>query len=458
MTHATPAAPVCAPAPATGPAPLHGPDASPRTARGDTLPTVCSVLVVGAGPAGSACAQALAHAGHDVLLVDEQAFPRDKVCGDGLIPDAHAALRRLGVHDEVMARARQLSAVTCIAPRGGRVDVPGQLAVLPRRELDDILCRAAVRAGARFAAPWRWDAPLLDADGRVCGARLSQDGRSVEVSAHWTVLATGARPRPMLVADLCERQTPSAMAVRTHVRHPGLAGRLQTLQVVWHPRLRGGYGWVFPGPDDLFNVGVGLSGSHTIDAQGRARMADVNLREVMQVFGEVHADAGRLLREGEVVAPLKGAPLRCSLDGARWGRPGLLATGEAVGSTYAFTGEGIGKAMETGLLAAEALAAALPAVRCDSTAGTVARPEAAARDARLLQDYAARLQALQPRFALYRKADRISSQPWLADLLVWRARRSPGIRRRMAGVLDETRSPDQLITLRGLFKLMLPLR
>jgi threonine dehydrogenase-like Zn-dependent dehydrogenase len=69
------------------------------------LPAACEVLVIGAGPAGSACAQALASAGCDVVLVDQHDFPRDKTCGDGLIPDAHRALERLGVLDEVMARA-----------------------------------------------------------------------------------------------------------------------------------------------------------------------------------------------------------------------------------------------------------------------------------------------------------------------------------------------------------------
>ncbi|WP_153305383.1 FAD-dependent oxidoreductase, partial [Variovorax soli] len=56
-----------------------------------TAPASCDVLVIGAGPAGSACAQVLARAGLDVLLCDRHAFPRDKVCGDGLIPDAHRA-------------------------------------------------------------------------------------------------------------------------------------------------------------------------------------------------------------------------------------------------------------------------------------------------------------------------------------------------------------------------------
>ena len=74
-----------------------------------TLPTLppptCDVLVVGAGPAGSACAQWLARQGWQVVLVDQHAFPRDKVCGDGLIPDAHRALDRLGLLGEVMAAA-----------------------------------------------------------------------------------------------------------------------------------------------------------------------------------------------------------------------------------------------------------------------------------------------------------------------------------------------------------------
>ncbi len=142
----------------------------------DLLPARCDVLVVGAGPAGSAAAQLLARAGRDVVLVDAQAFPRDKVCGDGLIPDAHRALARLGVLDAVMAEARSSTTLGCIAPRGGRIDVPGSLAVLPRKRLDEIVCRAAVDAGARMFAPLRFVAPLREAAnggaGRVVGARL----------------------------------------------------------------------------------------------------------------------------------------------------------------------------------------------------------------------------------------------------------------------------------------------
>ena len=137
----------------------------------DLLPARCDVLVIGAGPAGSAAAITLARAGLDVVLVDQHPFPRDKVCGDGLIPDAHHALRKLGVLDEVMALAQAAGFVGCIGPRGGRVDVPGVLAVLPRKELDLILCRAAVAAGARMFAPVRFMAPIEEG-GVVVGAQL----------------------------------------------------------------------------------------------------------------------------------------------------------------------------------------------------------------------------------------------------------------------------------------------
>jgi hypothetical protein len=93
---------------------------------------------------------------------------------------------------------------------------------------------------------------------------------------------------------------------------------------------------------------------------------------------------------------------------------GMLATGEAIGSTYAFTGEGIGKAMETGLLAADALLAhARPATRrCAPATKPRCKPAAA--------------------FRPVREGQRVNHHPWLADLVIWRAASSPRILRRMS--------------------------
>jgi menaquinone-9 beta-reductase len=398
------------------------------------LPTHCDVLVVGAGPAGSACAQKLAEAGRDVLLVDQHDFPRDKVCGDGLIPDSHAALKRLGVFDEVMAAAQHVSHVRCVAPRGGVVDVPGQLSVLPRKQLDHMLVKSAQRAGARLATPVRFEAPLLDGE-RVVGARLKAGDTVHEVQAGWVVLATGAVPQGLIAAGLCERRTPSGVALRGYVKNDAMLGRITQLQIVWHPRLRGGYGWIFPAPGGVFNIGAGLTGSHVETKAGKGLMQNVNLREMFDAFAEVYAPAGELMRGGTLLGELKGAPLRCSLLGARWSRPGLLATGETTGSTYAFTGEGIGKAMETGMLAAQSLLQG-------------------GSEVEMRQRYEASLRALKPKFDLYEAASHVNHRPWLADLVIWRARKSPRILRRMSGVLEETQNPGRLFSWRGITKLM----
>jgi flavin-dependent dehydrogenase len=452
------------------------------------LPDSCDVIVVGAGPAGSACAQMLAHAGLDVVLADQHDFPRDKICGDGLIPDAHAALRKLGVYDEVMAQAHPAQHVACIGPRGGRVEVPGQVAVLPRKVLDHILVRAAQRAGARLHTPVRFEGPLLespagaqglhgahDAEGaraersgqggtfangtkgtngtsgadeigpaaRVVGARLRTDIGAHELRAPWVVLATGAVPQAMLAAELCQRRTPTGIALRGYVKNEAMVGRIRALEIVWHKRLRQGYGWIFPCPGGVFNIGVGLGDCFGLAGTGRLRMQDVNLREVFSAFCEVYEPARELMAGGTPLGELKGAPLRCSLDGAMYSRPGLLATGEAIGSTYDFSGEGIGKAMQTGMLAAQSI---------------VHGRERSQDDAAVRAGYEAGLQALQPRFELYRKASRVNAHPWLADLVIWRARNSPRILRRMSGVLEETANPGNLISVRGLAKLFLPIK
>ena len=402
-----------------------------------SLPAHCDVLVVGAGPAGSAAAQLLARAGRDVVLVDAQAFPRDKVCGDGLIPDAHRALERLGVLEAVMAEARSATTLACIAPRGGRIDVPGRLAVLPRKRLDEIVCRAAVDAGARMFAPLRFVAPVR-ADGEsgaVIGARLRHGDAEHAIRARWVVLATGAQPQATIAAGMCDRRTPSGIALRGYVKNARMAARMTSLEVVWHKRLSPGYGWIFPCGDDVFNIGVGVAQQPRAGRDGRHAMQDVNLREVFAASsGSMHRrrdliDGGEW--QAEPGQELKGAPLRCSLEGAAPRRAGLARHRRGGGQHLRVhrrrhrQGDGDRH----------------PRRRGD--------PAPASDDATVRADYEARVLALKPRFALYEEANRANAHPWLIDLLVWSAKRSPRRVQRMAGVLEETHIPTDAVTVRG---------
>ncbi len=83
------------------------------------------VLVVGAGPAGAAAAAILAPSGGAVVLAGQYRFPRDKVCGDALIPDALRALDRLGLRHQICAQARLVRSMRLYAPDGAYASVAG---------------------------------------------------------------------------------------------------------------------------------------------------------------------------------------------------------------------------------------------------------------------------------------------------------------------------------------------
>jgi geranylgeranyl reductase family protein len=414
----------------------------------ENLPERCDVLVVGAGPAGSAAAITLASAGLSVVMLDQHAFPRDKVCGDGLIPDAHRALARLGVLDQVMQQAQSARAVRCTSPKGRQIDVEGTLAVLPRKQLDDIVCRAAVSAGARMFAPLQFS-ELIEEDGRVVGARVQQGQARREIRSDWVVLATGAVPTALLASQMLTRQAPSAIAMRCYVRNDVMAHEITELEVIFHRQLAPGYGWIFPCGQGVFNVGVGVfnvgEGLLGHRASARSKVAQTNLRAMFDQLSAVSPSVQRLIQSGERLGPLKGAPLRCTLEGARLSRPGLLVCGEAAGSTYALTGEGIGKALETGILAGEAIKEKRPA-----SSG----PDEDHSDEAVQLHYEAQVQALRPQFKLYERAQIFSLHPWLADVVMGRVQKSPRLRSKLSGVLNETSNPGRLFTWRGLMRLL----
>jgi len=336
-----------------------------------------------------------------------------------------------------MAQAQASTHVGCIGSRGGRIDVPGTLAVLPRKQLDDILCRAAVATGAKMHAPLRFVAPLEE-NGTVVGARLQHGDTVRELRCRWLVLATGAVPQALLAAGMSDRHTPSGVALRGYLKNDAMRHRIDKLEVVWHRAVSPGYGWIFPCRDGVYNVGVGIVDSHGEHRDGKLTKKEVNLREVFDAFTRIYAPARELVEGGQWMAPLKGAPLRCTLEGARYSRPGLIVTGEAAGSTYSFSGEGIGKALETGIHAAEAI---------------VQGRGSGLDDAAVRSDYEARLRALKPRFDLYARANIVNAHPWIADLLIWRANKSARLLRRMSGVLEETSNPGHLVTVKGFLRL-----
>ena len=157
------------------------------------------VIVVGAGPAGSATAYFLAKQGVDVLLLDKSDFPRDKTCGDGLTPRALHVLDQMGLLDELRANAQTADRLLFIAPNGNRVEtsvpaargLPPYALVVLRLSLDVAIQQRAVRAGAKFQGQSKV-VDIVSEAGHAMTVRLKRAGKLCELHARGVVMATGA--------------------------------------------------------------------------------------------------------------------------------------------------------------------------------------------------------------------------------------------------------------------------
>ena len=390
-------------------------------------------LVIGAGPAGSAAAWALARAGYRVALVDREAFPRDKTCGDGLIPDALGALDTMGLRAAIAREAIDARALHVVAPSGESFRLAGTFLCLPRLRLDALLVAAAVDAGATLLPPMSALGPL-EADGWVRGARFHAAAGESEVSARVTLLATGANATVTRAFGLPTPLKPNAVAGRAYFQVPlSVAEQHPQLSIVYERSICPGYGWIFPGPGCRYNLGVGFF------SDGRGDTP--SLRDLWVRFTTRFRPAAELLARSEPLTEFRGAPLRIGLHGATLGRPGALVLGDAAAMTYPATGEGIGKAMESGLLAARLLVDSL-------RGGRALESVHHAYDSEFRRQFATRYRA-------YWTAQAWSSRPWLLNLLASRANRGRFVRRELEALIAETGNPLRLFSVGGLVRAVL---
>ncbi|HZD16764.1 MAG TPA: geranylgeranyl reductase family protein [Actinomycetota bacterium] len=329
---------------------------SPRNAHIET-----DVLVVGAGPGGSTAAYHLARHGIDVLLVEKAAFPRDKVCGDGLTPRAVVQLERMGIdtrdpgferHEGLRIYSRR---VRLELPWPELEDFPSYGLVMPRARFDQMLARRAEGAGARLLERTEAVAPVVS-EGWVTGARLRrEDGEPpLEVRSRFVIAADGASSRfAAQVGVRRDASKPLGIAARRYFRidrHPG--PWLEVWMDLWDgDRIMPGYGWLFPLPDGSVNLGAGLLNTFK-------NFKDVSAQRVFDAFWRMLPPDWNVSEDTAEGRVLSG-PLPMGLSRTPTSVPGLLLVGDAAGIVNPFNGEGIAYAMESAELAAELVLEAL---------------------------------------------------------------------------------------------------
>src|SRR5262245_23897537 len=308
------------------------------------------VVVVGAGPAGTAASVTARRLGFDVLVVDKARFPRDKTCGDGLTTGALRGLAALGVDVRRLPSYASVSEVVLVSPSGREVLLPmppdGEFAgVVPRVELDAALVHRARDEGA-----------VVDDGVAVLQIHAHTDEVVVElddgraVSADWLVAADGhySPVRRMLDGVRMPADLGTWHAFRQYFRNVDET----RLWVLFDGDLLPGYAWVFPLRGGRANVGFGVlrdaqngerSGKR-IASQWRDVVTHPKLREIL---------GAQAVPDG----PARAWPIPAAFDTANLAHGRVLFAGDAANVVDPMTGEGIAQAIDTGVLAARAIEA-----------------------------------------------------------------------------------------------------
>ncbi|GAB3624629.1 geranylgeranyl reductase family protein [Mariniluteicoccus endophyticus] len=332
----------------------------PLDGQGDV--THADVIVVGAGPAGSATATHLARRGLQVALLEKAEFPREKVCGDGLTPRATRQLIRLGIDTSEENGWLHNRGLRVYAGREKPFvfdwpdldDFPNFGLVRPRADFDDLLARNAVSSGATLFQNTNVTAPILDDTGRIVGVR-SKDGR--EFRAPSVVACDGNSARLPIAMGLQKRDDrPMGVAVRAYYESPRHDDDyMESWLELWDGKpnesnLLPGYGWVFGMGDGTCNIGLGIL--NTSSAFGKT-----DYKELMKRWlDNTPAEWG--FREENRVNEIRGAALPMGFNRVPHYSRGLVLVGDSGGMVNPFNGEGIAYAMEAGEYAADAIAEA----------------------------------------------------------------------------------------------------
>jgi geranylgeranyl reductase family protein len=331
----------------------HGPSHAPDL--------TADVVIVGAGPAGATAAAFLARAGRTVLLADKAGFPRDKCCGDGLTTLALRELDLLGLDPASVPNWQDVDAAWLRSPSGREVCVPlppageGRFAATtPRRELDAALVALAVDAGADLHEGWSITAvdqhgDHVDSTFRVTASDAGE-GVSLVVRSRYVIAADGMWSPTRKLLGLAE---PGYLgewhAFRQYAR--GVTGPAAERLYVWfEPDLLPGYAWSFPLPGGRVNLGFGIQRDGTRKVQDMKELW-VDLLQRPHIVEALGPDVQ--LEDRHTAWPIPAGIDRATLTADR-----TLFVGDAARATDTMTGEGIGQAVLTGRLAAEAIVTA----------------------------------------------------------------------------------------------------
>jgi len=308
------------------------------------------VLIVGAGPAGIAAALTARQRGLSVCVIDKATFPRDKCCGDGLTTGALRLLERLGLPPSHVASWKVCRDVVLRSPSGRTVELQlpdnGQFAAIASRmDLDAALVDHArargvlIREGVSFVDITRNGDYQVTTSAGVVSARVV-----IAADGMWSPVRKALQPdRAPYLGEW--------HALRQYAH--GVTGPAGSRLYVWfEPDLLPGYAWSFPLADGRVNLGFGI-----------LRGSTQKVGDMKQLWSSVlsRPHVREALGASAVIDDKVSAwPIPARVTSATLSVGDVLFVGDAASATDVLTGEGIGQALLSGMLAGDAAATTTP--------------------------------------------------------------------------------------------------
>jgi geranylgeranyl reductase family protein len=291
-----------------------------------------NILIIGSGPAGSACAWRLASEGHDCFLADQSEFPRSKICGGVLSHSACSALSGSGMlsHDEIedlcIVKHRVMTFSADFRRIGTYSDGDPAVVLVNRTSFDSFLRRRAIESGADILHD-----TFLSLDGKTA---VFQSGKKVKFDRIVGADGASSRVRSSLMPNYRPVLSPVLSAVVPMAESAMVSIRKEGMQVFFHKGLFG-YGWLFPRGDEVV-LGLGSFRGH------HGKLGDL-MKKLLMHTGQ------------SLSSPVKSALLPSGSQPVTPGGGSCLLVGDAAGLCDRVSGEGITHAIESGFLAAEAI-------------------------------------------------------------------------------------------------------
>lgn len=397
-----------------------------------------SVIILGAGPAGAGTSIYLSQAGVPHIIIEKDLFPRDKVCGDACSGKTAFVLRKANPEwlQEIFKQADKFTpshGIVFVAPNGKPLDIPfnpnkqpGEQApgfTTPRMVFDNFLFEKLPTQHNTIYQQANVDS-IVRKDGKVT-VSFKQHGQEYTVTAPLIVGADGDKSM-VRKQFLSNHTTDKTSAIGLRAYYDGVTGMHQDNFIELHflPEVLPGYFWIFPLPNGKTNVGVGILSE-------RVRAKKINLREKMLDAIKNNPNISPRFKNATLDGKILGWGLPMGMEQQPVSGDNFLLTGDAASLIDPFSGEGIGNALYSGMLAAYAIENALTADKYDSEFLKVAYDDVLYK-------------RIGDELRIGTTMQKLCRYPWLFNLVVNKAEKSPSLSKTISCMFTDLDLRDQL--------------